>query len=67
MINLSHIFSWLRCTSLRNGNLRMVYHVLNECLIDRGASPSMVRMECFIDGHLITNILVSYIDLISSA
>lgn len=42
----------------RNGNLRMVYHVLNECLIDRGASPSMVKMDCYIDGHLVTNILV---------
>ena len=36
----------------------MVHHVLNECLIDRGASPSMVWMECHIDGYHVTNILV---------
>ena len=35
-----------------------MHHVLNECLIDRGSSPSMVSMECFIDGHHLTNIIV---------
>ena len=38
--------------------MKAVHHVLNECLIDRGSSPSMVSMECFIDGHHLTNIIV---------
>ena len=32
--------------------------MLNECLLDRGSSPSMVSMECFIDGYHLTNIVV---------
>jgi len=31
-----------------------VHHVLNECLIDRGASPSMVSLEISVDGHHVT-------------
>jgi len=40
----------------RHGTLNGVYQVLNECLIDRGASPAMVKLECFIDGEHITTI-----------
>ena len=38
--------------------MKAVHHVLNECLLDRGSSPSMVSMECFIDGYHLTNIVV---------
>ena len=37
-----------------------MHHVLNECLIDRGSSPSMVRLELYIDGHHVTTVLVSH-------
>jgi NAD+ kinase len=40
----------------RDGELQSVHHVLNECLIDRGASPTMVRLELFVDGHHITTV-----------
>lgn len=40
----------------RHGTLNGVHHVLNECLIDRGANPSMVNLECFIDGDHVTTI-----------
>lgn len=36
-----------------------MHHVLNECLIDRGSSPSMVRLELYVDGHHITTVRVS--------
>ena len=42
----------------REGRVKAVHHVLNECLLDRGSSPSMVSMECFIDGYHLTNIVV---------
>jgi hypothetical protein len=42
----------------RDGQLQRVHHVLNECLIDRGASPSMVELEAYIDGHHITTVQV---------
>jgi NAD kinase len=32
--------------------------VLNECLIDRGASPNMVTLEAYVDGHHITTVQV---------
>jgi NAD+ kinase len=38
----------------RQGELQRVHHVLNECLIDRGASPSMVTLEVSVDGHHVT-------------
>lgn len=38
-----------------DGQLQRVHTVLNECLVDRGATPSMVVLEVFIDGtHLTT-------------
>ena len=32
--------------------------MLNECLIDRGASPNMVTLEAYVDGHHITTVQV---------
>jgi len=32
--------------------------VLNECLIDRGASPNMVTLEAYVDGHHSTTVQV---------
>ena len=43
----------------RQGELQRVHHVLNECLIDRGASPSMVSLEISVDGHHVTTAQVS--------
>eukprot|EP00884_Botryococcus_braunii_P019601 jgi/Botrbrau1/6324/Bobra.0339s0032.1 len=45
-----------RCEVYWGGQLQRVHHVLNECLIDRGASPTMVLLECYIDGHHITTV-----------
>ena len=33
-----------------------LHHVLNECLIDRGASPAMVCLEAFVDGAHVTTV-----------
>ncbi|PSC74131.1 ATP-NAD kinase [Micractinium conductrix] len=43
-----------QCEVHWGGQLQRVHHVLNECLIDRGASPAMVQLECFVDGSHIT-------------
>ena len=32
--------------------------MLNECLVDRGASPNMVTLEAYVDGHHITTVQV---------
>ncbi|KAK9804759.1 hypothetical protein WJX72_003791 [[Myrmecia] bisecta] len=45
-----------RCEVYWDGQLQRVHHVLNECLVDRGASPNMVMLECFIDGYHITTV-----------
>lgn len=42
----------------REGQLQRVHHVLNECLVDRGASPNMVQLEAYVDGHHITTVQV---------
>ena len=42
----------------REGQLQRVHHVLNECLVDRGASPNLVQLEAYIDGHHITTVQV---------
>lgn len=44
----------------REGQLQRVHHVLNECLVDRGASPNMVQLEAYVDGHHITTVQVSW-------
>ena len=33
-----------------------MYHVLNECLVDRGASPAMVTLQVSADRHHITTV-----------
>lgn len=47
----------------REGQLQRVHHVLNECLVDRGASPNMVQLEAYVDGHHITTVQVSHYHL----
>ena len=42
----------------REGEPGAVHHVLNECLIDRGSSPNMVRLDLYVDGHHITTVQV---------
>lgn len=42
------------CEIFFDGQLQRVHHVLNECVIDRGASPSVVVLEAFIDGRHVT-------------
>ena len=39
-----------------DGSVQGTHHVLNECLIDRGSSPSMVKTELFVDGHHVTTV-----------
>lgn len=39
-----------------DGSVQATHHVLNECLIDRGPSPSMIKTELFVDGHHITTV-----------
>ena len=48
----------------RDGQLHAVHHVLNECLIDRGSSPSMVRLELYVDGHHITTVRVHLLQVL---
>lgn len=43
-----------KCEVFFDGNMQRVYHVLNECVIDRGPSPSVVMLETFIDGRHVT-------------
>mmetsp|Transcript_38888 Transcript_38888/g.92121 ORF Transcript_38888/g.92121 Transcript_38888/m.92121 type:complete len:354 (+) Transcript_38888:372-1433(+) len=38
------------------GELRSVHHVLNECLIDRGPVPAMIKLECFVDDEHVTTV-----------
>ena len=35
-----------------------MHHVLNECLVDRGASPAMVTLQVSADRHHITTVQV---------
>lgn len=54
------IFATLRsrkqCQVHWGGQLQRVHHVLNETLVDRGASPAMVVLECFVDGRHLTTV-----------
>jgi NAD+ kinase len=54
------IFCTLRsrraCEVYWGGQLQRTHSVLNECLIDRGASPSTLHLECFVDGRHVTTI-----------
>jgi len=42
----------------RGGRVQRVHHVLNECLVDRGSSPAMVCLDCYVDGHHLTTVQV---------
>eukprot|EP00879_Flechtneria_rotunda_P020439 GHRR01021504.1.p1 GENE.GHRR01021504.1~~GHRR01021504.1.p1 ORF type:complete len:432 (+),score=133.73 GHRR01021504.1:71-1297(+) len=45
-----------RCALLDNGGKQLrVHHILNECTIDRGAFPSSVQLEIYIDGSFVTS------------
>lgn len=50
----------MRVMGCREGQLQRVHHVLNECLVDRGASPNMVQLEAYVDGHHITTVQVCW-------
>lgn len=56
------IFCTLRtrkaCEMYVGGHPTRTHRVLNECLVDRGASPAMVVMECFVDGVHLTTVQV---------
>jgi len=41
--------------------VQRVHHVLNECLVDRGSSPAMVCLDCYVDGHHLTTVQVGRI------
>eukprot|EP00198_Chlamydomonas_reinhardtii_P013159 XP_001702496.1 predicted protein [Chlamydomonas reinhardtii] len=45
-----------RCEVVHEGQLVEVHHVLNECVLDRGAFPGAVLLEIFIDGSYVTNV-----------
>ena len=51
-----HAHHSIGCLCRPEGSVQATHHVLNECLIDRGSSPSMVRTELFVDGHHITTV-----------
>ncbi|KDD75820.1 ATP-NAD kinase [Helicosporidium sp. ATCC 50920] len=54
------IFCTLRvrkaCEVHRAGEPVKTHRVLNECLVDRGSSPSMALLECFVDGRHLTSV-----------
>ncbi|WIA28762.1 hypothetical protein OEZ86_011295 [Tetradesmus obliquus] len=57
--NREHLYCTLRtrkrCAVLNAaGELLRVHHILNECVIDRGAFPSSVFLEVYIDGGFVT-------------
>lgn len=39
-----------------DGNIQRTHTVLNECLVDRGSTPSMVALEVFVDGAHLTSV-----------
>ena len=54
------VFATLRsrkqCEVYWGGKLQRVHRVLNECTVDRGASPHLVMLECFVDGRHVTTV-----------
>eukprot|EP00968_Pinguiococcus_pyrenoidosus_P019207 scaffold2044_cov247-Pinguiococcus_pyrenoidosus.AAC.7 len=45
----------LDCSIMRKGGVIEHRHVLNEVVVDRGASPHLSQLECYVDGaHLTT-------------
>ncbi len=59
VFQIIHSFIDMGLGGCREGQLQRVHHVLNECLIDRGASPNMVQLEAYVDGHHITTVQVA--------
>jgi len=58
--NSAPVFCTLRtrkcCEVFLGGERMAVHHVLNECLVDRGASPAMVTLQVSADRHHITTV-----------
>lgn len=63
--NMSSVFSGqcllslrmrLTCSVLRDGQVVKEFDVLNEVVVDRGASPYLSNLDCFCDGKLITTV-----------
>ena len=54
-INLS-LRMRLKCGIVRKGEVREEFEVLNEVVIDRGASPYLCNLDCFCDGKYITTV-----------
>eukprot|EP00172_Hildenbrandia_rubra_P000010 Plantae.Rhodophyta-Hildenbrandia_rubra.ctg10058.p1 GENE.Plantae.Rhodophyta-Hildenbrandia_rubra.ctg10058~~Plantae.Rhodophyta-Hildenbrandia_rubra.ctg10058.p1 ORF type:complete len:738 (+),score=122.87 Plantae.Rhodophyta-Hildenbrandia_rubra.ctg10058:108-2216(+) len=46
----------LTCAILRNGEVFKEFNVLNEVVIDRGASPYLSNLDCFCDDKYITTV-----------
>jgi len=46
----------LTCSVLRAGVVVKEFDVLNEVVVDRGASPYLSNLDCFCDGKLITTV-----------
>lgn len=46
----------LTCSVLRDGEVVKEFDVLNEVVVDRGASPYLSNLDCFCDGKLITTV-----------
>jgi NAD+ kinase len=51
--------SRLHCILVSGGTNRVEteFTVLNEVVIDRGSSPYLCDLECYCDGHKVTNVL----------
>lgn len=46
----------LACEIIRDGQLKGAFPVLNEVVVDRGASPYLSNLDCFCDGKYITTV-----------
>lgn len=46
----------LTCGISRNGRFEKEFHVLNEVVVDRGASPYLSNLDCFCDDKYITTV-----------
>lgn len=46
----------LCCQILHNGKVGQMFQVLNEVVVDRGASPYLSNLDCFCDGKYITTV-----------
>ncbi|KAI0557307.1 adenylate kinase [Gracilaria domingensis] len=46
----------LTCGIIRNGYVEQEFQVLNEVVVDRGASPYLSNLDCYCDGKYITTV-----------